>query len=67
MDPELLLTTIRQDHERLANDVARQRMAAELTRPRRPGLPRRTLGRLLVRAGLWLMVSRPATPARSLD
>jgi hypothetical protein len=67
MHPELLLMVIRQDHERLERDAARERLAASLNGSRPPWLPRRILGRLLVRAGLWLLASLPARPARSLE
>lgn len=61
MHPELLLTVIREDHERLERDAARARLAASLGRSDGPRLPRRIVGRLLVRAGLWLLASLPAT------
>ena len=58
---------LRQEQDRLAKAAAQARLAAEFAGRGRPGLPRRTLGSLLVRAGLWLMLPHPATPARSLD
>ena len=61
MHPELLLMVIREDHERLGRDAARARLAASLDRPGGRRLPRRIVGRLLVRAGLWLPASLPAT------
>ena len=62
MNPELLLPVIRQEHERLERDAARARLAASLDGPRRPWLPRRILGRLLVGVGQWLLASSRATP-----
>jgi len=62
MHPELLLMVIRQDHDRLERDAARGRLAASLGGSRQPWLPRRILGRLLVRVGLWLLASSRATP-----
>ncbi|MGO9178133.1 MAG: hypothetical protein ACLQHS_02505 [Candidatus Limnocylindrales bacterium] len=67
MHPDLLLLVIQQDHERLEREAARDRLAASRCRPARAWLPRRALGRLLVRAGLWLLASRVTTPARSLE
>jgi hypothetical protein len=67
MHPDLLLLVIQQDHERMARQAARDRLAASLHGTARAWLPRRTLGRLLVRAGLWLLASRVTTPARSLE
>jgi hypothetical protein len=65
MHPELLLMVIRQDHERLECDAARGRLAASLGGSRQPWLPRRIVGRLLVRVGLWLLASLPATSGRA--
>ena len=62
MHPELLLMVIRQDHERRVRDAARGRLAASLNGSRRPWLPRRILGRLLVGVGQWLLASSRATP-----
>jgi hypothetical protein len=62
MHPELLLMVIRQDHDRLERDAARGRLAASLGGSRQPWLPRRILGRLLVRTGHWLLASAHATP-----
>lgn len=66
MDPKFLYMIVRQDLERLERDAARERMARQLGTNARPGAPRRVLGRLLVRAGMWLMVSHVA-PAGSME
>ncbi len=66
MDPELQLAMIRRDHERMVRDAARSRMASAL-HAGRPALPRRLLGRLLVRAGLWLMLPSRPVPAQPVD
>ncbi len=62
-DPEMQLWLIEQDRER---SIARARHAHELRRLRAPmgAAPRRTIGRFLVRAGLWL-IPAPVTDACS--
>jgi hypothetical protein len=62
MHPELMLMVVREEHERVERDAARRRLAASLNGPRRPRLPRRILGRLLVGVGQWLLASSRATP-----
>ena len=62
-DHEMQLWLIEQDRERR---FARARYAREFRRTRAPmgAGPRRTIGRFLVRAGLWL-IPVPATDACS--
>jgi hypothetical protein len=62
-DPETQLWLIEQERER---SIARGRHAHEIRRIRAPlgAAPRRTIGRFLVRAGLWL-IPVPATDACS--
>ena len=62
-DHEMQLWLIEQERER---SIARARQARELRRTRAPmgAAPRRAVGRLLVRAGLWL-IPAPATDACS--
>ena len=63
MHPELLLMVVREDHERLERDAARERQAASLGGSPRPWLPRRILGRLPVGVRHWLLESSRVTPA----
>jgi hypothetical protein len=53
LDPEMRLWLIEQDRQRSMQHAHLR----ELARPRRPfaATPRRAVGRVLVRAGLWLM------------
>jgi hypothetical protein len=66
MDPRLLYVMVRQEQSRRELEADRQRLARAAAGPRRPGAPRRAVGHLLVRAGLWLLI--PAAGAtRSVD
>ena len=56
MDPRLLYVVVRQEQARLEREAHWLRMARAARRPGRPGAPRRAVGRLLVRAGMWLLL-----------
>lgn len=63
MDPRFLYMIVRQDQQQQELRIARERLARSPDGRRHPRGPRRALGRMLVRAGMWLMVSHVASSA----